>query len=130
MKRMTLLLLILTLVLTLSACGRHREPYTIEIIIPPGSTDDYVYADAEISPLKNKLKISAGAGISSAEILLKPITGLEETSYEPVILRQGDPVKLNVENGVWFQIGVGIQNPSDRAITVSIQVEDAEIRIS
>ena len=130
MKRMTLLLLILTLVLTLSACGRHREPYTIEIIIPPGSTDDYVYADTEISPLKNKLKISAGAGISTAEILLKPITGLEETSYEPVILRQGDPVKLNVEKGVWFQIGVGIQNPSDRAITVSIQVEDAEIRIS
>ena len=82
-----------------------------------------------ISPQKNTLKIRAGAGIDSTQVILKPIEVSEENSYEPVIVKQGNPIKIDVEKGAWFEIGVGIMNPSDKDITTSIIVEDVEIRI-
>ena len=53
----------------------------------------------------------------------------EKTSYEPVTLKQNEPVKMKVEKGAWFKIGVAIQNPSDKNIAVEVKVENIDIRI-
>ena len=40
------------------------------------------------------------------------------------------PVKMDVEKGGWFKIGVSVQNDSDRGpIAVSVEVEGVEVRI-
>ena len=129
MRKYIALFLALVCVLGLVGCGNKGESYTIEIIIPAGSTETFVYSDEEISPKGNTLNISAGAGISTTEVILKTVKVKEKTAYEPATLTQKEPVKMNVEKGGWFKIGVGIQNSSDKNITVEVKVEDADIRI-
>ena len=129
MKKLIAIVLALVCVLGLVGCGAGGEKHTIEIIIPAGSTEAFVFADEEISPQKNTLKIRAGAGIDSTQVILKPIEVSEENSYESVIVKQGTPIKIDVEKGAWFKIGVGIMNRSDKDITTSIIVENVEIRI-
>ena len=128
MKKLFLILLALLWILPLGGCSSNDRS-TIEIIIPPGHTGSFIYADQEFSPNKSTLKISAGAGLSSAEIILKPVAAQEETTYEPTIIRQREPLKLPVEKGAWFQIGVNIPNPSDVPIAVALSVEDVTFRI-
>ena len=129
-KKLIALLLALACVSGLAGCGSSREKHTIEIIIPAGSTDPFVYSDEEISPKKNTLTISAGAGISTTEVILKTVEVKEKTAYEPETLKQKGSVKMDVEKGAWFKIGVAIQNPADVPISVAVIVEDADIRIA
>ena len=60
---------------------------------------------------------------------MKSVEVREKTAYEPVIVEQRKPVKMDVEKGAWLKIGIGIMNPSDNDITASIIVENVEIRI-
>ena len=129
MKKLIALLLTLTCVLGLVGCGGSGERHTIEIIIPAGSTEAFVYSDEEISPQKNNLRIKAGAGIATTEIVLKPTEVREENAYESMTLKQRESVKIDVEKGAWFKIGVAVQNPADVPIAVSVIVEDVDIRI-
>lgn len=129
MKKLMVLIFALVCIMSLAGCSVKGKSYTIEIIIPAGSTEAFVYSDEEISPQKNYLKISAGAGIDSTQVVLKPVEVREKTAYEPVIVEQREPVKMDVEKGAWFKIGIGIMNPSDKDITASIIVENVEIRI-
>ena len=39
------------------------------------------------------------------------------------------PVKMDVEKGAWFKIGVNMQNPTDTDIVVYVEVEGVEVRI-
>ena len=39
------------------------------------------------------------------------------------------PVKMDVEKGGWFKIGVSVQNPTDTDLTVYVEVEGVEVRI-
>ena len=127
MKKLIALLLALSCILSLTGCG-SGEKHTIEIIIPAGNTDTFVYSDVEISPQKNTLTISAGAGISSTEVVLKTVEVRNKTAYEPAVLKQREPVRMKVEKDAWFQIGVAIENPADVPIAVSVAVEDVKIR--
>lgn len=129
MKRVTALLLILACVLCLTGCG-GEDRCTIEIIIPPGSTEAFVYSQEEISPRKNTFTVKAGAGYAQTQVLLKTVEVREKTAYEPVPLTQGTPVKLRAEKGGWFKIGVAIQNPAEVPIAVSLIVEGVNIRIA
>ena len=128
MKKLVITVLILVYVLGLTSCV-SKEPYTIEFTIPPGSSDGFIYSDQEISPNRNKLIIRAGAGISERDILLKPVQVQEENAYEPVNLKQEDSVKIRVEKGAWYKIGVAAYNPNDVPIAVEVIVENASIRI-
>lgn len=117
-------------VLILAACGKS-EKYTIEILIPAGSTADFVYSDTEICPTGNKITISSGAGLGDTEVTLKPVEVKQKTAYEPEYLTRGMPVKMDVEKGGWFKLGVSVQNDSDRGpIAVSVEVEGVEVRIA
>ena len=132
MKKYLKICFISLCVLILTACGK-KEKYIIEILVPAGSTEAFVYSDEEINPIGNKVKIWAGAGLSDTEVILKPVTDKIETGYVAEYLTHGAPVEFDVDNGndQWFKIGVSVQNPSARGpIAVSVEVEGVEVRIA
>ena len=132
MKKYLIISLMILCVLMLAACGK-KEKHTIEILVPVGSTEDFVYSVEEINPIGNKIKIWAGAGLSDTEVILKPVTDKVETGYVAEYLTHGAPVEFDVDNAKdqWFKIGVSVQNDSDKGpIAVSVEVEDVEVRIA
>lgn len=105
--------------------------YQIRITIPAGSTDPFCYSDEEISPKGNTLTFYTGEGLGDTEITLLPIEVREESAYdEPAYITPGMPVKMDVEKGAWFKVGVNIQNPTDESKDVYISVSNVDIRIA
>lgn len=130
MKKYIPIILSIICILSLAACGKS-DSYEIEIVIPAGSKETVVYADEEISPTSDTIKISAGAGIVDTEVVLKPVQVKEENAYDEMLyLTQGMPIKVEVEKGAWFKIGVAMQNDSDVDIAVNVKVEGVEVRIA
>ena len=130
MKKILSMYFIMFCAFMLAACGKS-EKHTIEILVPAGSTAEFVYSDTEICPTGNKITISSGAGLGDTEVILKPVEVKQKTAYEPAYLTHGMPVKMDVEKGGWFKIGVSVQNDSDRGpIAVSVDVEGVEVRIA
>ena len=125
-KYIAILLTVLCL-FSLTACGKD-DTYVIDITIPAGSTEAYVYSEKEISPTDNTVTIRSGDGLGDTEVVMKSIEVEEEKVYGPTYLTPGMPVHMEVERGAWFRIGVSVQNPSDVDITVSVEVEGVEIR--
>lgn len=129
MKKITVLILDLLCVLIMAGCGKSNT-YKIKITVPAGSTEAFVYSDEEISPTGNKITISSGEGLGDTEVILKAIEAKEENAYEPTYLTPGMPVKMDVERGAWFKVGVSsMQNETDTDITVYVEVEGVEVRI-
>ncbi len=107
------------------------KEYQIRITIPAGSTAPFCYSDEEISPKGNTLTFHAGEGLGDTEITLLPVEVREENAYdEPAYITPGMPVKMDVEKGAWFKIGVNIQNPTDESKDVYISVSNVEVRIA
>jgi len=132
MKKYIFLLLLIVSVLSLTGCGR-KESFDIEILVPAGSTADFVYSEAEIRPTGNKITISSGAGLGDTEVILKPVKEHVETGYVAEYLTHGASVKFDTASvkDEWFQIGVSVQNDSDRGpIAVCVEVEGVEVRIA
>ena len=128
MKKIITVLLVLIYILSLVGCGK-KEKYEIEILIPSGSTDAFVYSEVEIRPIGNKIRIWSGAGLGDTEVILKPVNENVETGYVAEYLTHGVPVEfdtLNV-NEEWFKIGVSVQNDSERG-TIAVEVEGIELR--
>lgn len=130
MKKLMALLVVLSLLLALSGCGAKGEKYTIEIMIPAGSTEAFVYSKDVIRPTGKKITISSGAGLGDTEVILKPVDETVETGYVATYLTRGMPVEFDTADveDEWFRIGVSVQNESDRGpIAVSVEVEGVEI---
>lgn len=112
------------------------KEYQIRITIPSGSTEeiiyqeDFFYSEKEISPTGNQIIISSGEGMGDTEVVLRPIEVKEENAYEPTYMTPGMPVKMNVEKGAWFKIGVNMQNPTTEDIHVYVNVRNVEVRIA
>ncbi|MBQ4050185.1 MAG: hypothetical protein IJD13_01010 [Oscillospiraceae bacterium] len=128
MKKLIAVILFLVCTFGLVSCS-SGEKHTVEIVIPAGSTRAFVYSDEEISPRKDYIIVSAGAGIASTQVVLAPAGTDGQNTYEPVTVKQREAARISAEKGAWFKIGVGILNPSDRDITVSVEVENVDIRI-
>ena len=120
--------LALMLLLLLSGCGKE-ESYVVEIIIPAGSMEEFVYSDVEISPQKDKIKIYAWAGMADGEVVLKPVEVQTDMQYYPTYVTNGMPETIAAEKNGWFQVGVSVQNPGDKPITVSVKLENVTVRI-
>ena len=111
------------------------ETYTIQVTVPAGTMDefvyieDFIYSDEEISPQKNRLELKAINIPDRTEFVLKPIEVKEENAYERTYLDRGEPVLIDVEKGAWFKIGIALQNPTDEDIVVGITVENVKVRI-
>ena len=89
----------------------------------------FFYSGEEISPTSNKITISLSEGMGDTEVVLKPIEVKEENVYEPIYITHGMPVKLDVEKGAWYKIGVNMQNPTAEDIDVYVTVRGVEVRI-
>lgn len=131
MKKLIAVLVAFFYLLALNGCSTKGEKYTIEIMIPAGSTEEFVYSEDIIRPMGKKIIISTGAGLGDTNVILKPVDETVETGYVATYLTQGMPTEfetVGVEDE-WFRIGVSVQNDSDRGpIAVAVEVEGVEIR--
>ena len=129
MKKCFVLFLMSIFILTLTACSKG-DKYEIEITVPAGSQEAFVYSEEEIMATGNEITIWSGAGLGDTEVILKPVDETVETGYVAEYLTHGMPVKLDAVKDEWFQVGVAVQNDSDRGpIAVSVEVEGVEVRI-
>ena len=60
MKKFTSIILSMLFIISLVGCGK-KEKYEIEILVPTGSTEAFVYSEEEIRPIRNKITIWCGS---------------------------------------------------------------------
>ena len=106
-----------------------QDSYTLRIVVPAGSQEEFVYSHEEVSTIKNSIKIWSGDGLGDTEVLLSPVNKTTETGYTATYLTHGMPVEFDAEKDTWFKIGVNMQNPTDEDIIVYVEVENVEVRI-
>ena len=128
MKKLIALVFVMICVLALAGCSKN-DTYKISIIVPAGSTEEFVYSDEEISAISNKITISSGEGLGDTEVILSPVNEMVETGYVATYLTPGMPVEFDGIKGEWFKIGVSMQNPTDIDKIVYVEVEGVEVRI-
>ena len=127
MKRIAAIILTCTFVLSLAGCSAF-ENYEIKIVIPAGSEAEMVYSEEEVSPNENQITLWAGAGLGDTTVVLKPVGTGKEDNYIPTYITPGMPVKMDAEEGAWYQIGVSVQNPTEEDITVYVNAKDCTVR--
>ena len=106
-----------------------QDSYTLRIVVPAGSQEEFVYTDEEVSAIRNSIKIWSGDGLGDTEVLLSPVNKTTETGYTATYLTHGMPVEFDAEKNTWFKIGVNMQNPTNEDIIVYVEVENVELRI-
>ena len=106
-----------------------QDSYTLRIVVPAGSQEEFVYTDKEVSAIRNSIKIWSGDGLGDTEVLLSPVNKTTETRYTATYLTHGMPVEFDAEKDTWFKIGVNMQNPTNEDIIVYVEVENVEVRI-
>ena len=106
-----------------------QDRYTLRIVVPAGSQEEFVYTDEEVSTVRNSIKIWSGDGLGDTEVLLSPVNETTETGYTATYLTHGMPVEFDAEKDTWFKIGVNMQNPTNEDIIVYVEVENVEVRI-
>ena len=106
-----------------------QDSYTLRIVVPAGSQEEFVYTDEEVSTIRNSIKIWSGDGLGDTEVLLSPVNKTTETRYTATYLTHGMPVEFDAEKNTWFKIGVNMQNPTNEDIIVYVEVENVEVRI-
>lgn len=127
-KKYIAILLTILSILSLAGCSK-KDKYEIEILVPAGSQEAFVYSEEEIMATGNQITIWSGAGLSDTEVILKPVDENVESGYVAEYLTHGMPVKLDAVKDKWFKVGVAVQNDSDRGpIAVSVEVEGVEVR--
>ena len=106
-----------------------QDRYTLRIVVPAGSQEEFVYTDEEVSTVRNSIKIWSGDGLGDTEVLLSPVNKTTETGYTATYLTHGMPVEFDAEKDTWFKIGVNMQNSTNEDIIVYVEVENVEVRI-
>ena len=120
--------------LIVAVCFLTTSPKTwqIKVTIPADGTESFYYSDEEISPKGNTLTLYAGEGMGDGMVVLLPVEVSQENAYdEPTYITPGMPVKLDVEKGAWYKIGVNrMRDPSGEDKVVYLSVENVEVRIA
>ena len=106
-----------------------QDRYTLRIVVPAGSQEEFVYTEEEVSTVRNSIKIWSGDGLGDTEVLLFPVNKTAETGYTATYFTHGMSVEFDAENDTWFKIGVNMQNPTNEDIIVYVEVENVEVRI-
>ena len=106
-----------------------QDSYTLRIVVPAGSQEEFVYTEEEVSTVRNSIKIWSGDGLGDTEVLLFPVNKTAETGYTATYLTHGMPVEFDAEKDTWFKIGVNMQNSTNEDIIVYVEVENVEVRI-
>ena len=106
-----------------------QDRYTLRIVVPAGSQEEFVYTEEEVSTVRNSIKIWSGDGLGDTEVILSPVNKTTETRYTATYLTHGMPVEFDAEKDTWFKIGVNMQNSTNEDIIVYVEVENVEVRI-
>ena len=128
MKKLIAFILALVCVIGLAGCSAQKE-YAIRVVVPAGSYGEFVYSDEEISPRKSQLEIKSIDMSEDAEFVLKPVDETKENAYEGTNFPKGEPMLINGEKGVWYKIGIAMENPTDEDIVVVFHVVNVKVRI-
>ena len=134
MKKSTAIILVLVMVLAFAGCGQQTE-FDIGITIPAHTEkdfvhqEDFIFSSEEISPKGDTITITAGEELGDTQVVLMPVDVKEENAYEPTYLTSGIPIKMDVEKGAWFKIGVAVSNDTDEDMTVYVNVKKVDVRI-
>ncbi|MBQ3105784.1 MAG: hypothetical protein IJC59_08010, partial [Lachnospiraceae bacterium] len=105
------------------------QTHQIRVTVPAGSTAAFCYSEEEISPKGNTLTLTNGEGLGDTEVILLPVEVGEENAYEAAYMTLGMPVKMEVEKGAWFRVGVSVQNPTAEDKDFYVSVKNVEVRI-
>lgn len=87
----------------------EQDSYTLRIVVPAGSQDDFVYSDEEVSTTGNSIVIWSGEGLDDTEVLLFPVDETTETGYTATYLTHGMPVEFDAVKDEWFKVGINMQ---------------------
>ena len=90
--------------------NQRQTSFDISITVPAGSQEDFVYSDEIICPIGDTITRWAGETLGDTTVVLQPVKVKEKTAYEPTYLTHGMPVKIDVEKGAWFKVGISMQN--------------------
>ena len=128
MKKLIALVLALVCLWGLVGCTMQSE-YAIRIVVPAGTQGEFVYSDEEISPRKSRLEIKSIDMPEDAEFILQPSDTTQENAYECTNFPKGEPMLIGAEKGVWYKIGIAMENSTDEEIVVVFHVENVKVRI-
>ena len=103
--------------------SNRQTTFDISITVPAGSQEDFVYSDEIICPIGDTITISAGENLGDTTVVLQPVKVKEKNAYEPTYLTHGMPVKIDVEKGAWFKVGISMQNNTAEDIEEYVTVE-------
>ena len=103
--------------------SNRQTTFDIGITVPAGSQEDFVYSDEIICPIGDTITIWAGENLGDTEVVLFPVKVTEENAYEPTYLTHGMPVKIDVEKGAWFKVGISMQNNGTEDIEEYVTVK-------
>ena len=109
--------------------NQQQTSFDISITVPAGSQKAFVYSDEIICPVRDTITIWAGENLGDTTVVLLPIKVTEENAYEPTYLTPGMPVKIDVEKGAWFKVGISMQNNGTEDIEEYVTVEGATVLI-
>ena len=109
--------------------NQQQTSFDISITVPAGSQEAFVYSDEIICPVRDTITIWAGENLGDTTVVLLPIKVTEENAYEPTYLTPGMPVKIDVEKGAWFKVGISMQNNGTEDIEEYVTVEGATVLI-
>ncbi len=126
---LTMIAIVVCVIVAICFLTNPTREYQIRVTIPAGSTAEFCYSDEEICPKSNILTIKNGEGVGDTEVILLPVEYNEENVYESTYMTSGMPVKMEVEKGAWFKIGVNMQNLTTEDIYVYVTVRNVEVRI-
>ena len=74
-----------------------QDRYTLRIVVPAGSQEEFVYTEEEVSTVRNSIKIWSGDGLGDTEVLLFPVNKTAETGYTATYLTHGMSVEFDAE---------------------------------
>lgn len=74
-----------------------QDRYTLRIVVPAGSQEEFVYTEEEVSTVRNSIKIWSGDGLGDTEVLLFPVNKTAETGYTATYLTHGMSMEFDAE---------------------------------
>ena len=64
-----------------------QDRYTLRIVVPAGSQEEFVYTEEEVSTVRNSIKIWSGDGLGDTEVFCSPLIKQQKPDTQPLILR-------------------------------------------
>lgn len=104
-----------------------EDRYTLRFTVPAGETNTVLYAQEELSPQGKTITLTAS---DAALVWLEPVEVRQETAYEPLHLSAGEKVRLEVEKGAWFRLGLVGENHNASPCSIRLEVEGVQLRIA